>query len=62
MTTITLEKEKNLLQKTKFQDEYELYEYLKEYLLVEKLHEMEDEESSGPMEIWEAMKFLDGLK
>jgi len=61
MTTITLRKDTNILEKTNFQDEYELYEYLKEYLLVETLHKMDDEESSWAMNYDDSLQFLKSL-
>jgi hypothetical protein len=61
MVTLTLEKKASTFQKTKFQDEYELYKYLREFLLVEKLHELENDEATDSMNYEEAVKFLKTL-
>jgi len=61
MTTITLKKQKSSFKKTNFQDEYELFEYLRDYLLVEKLHTMQDEEVSEPMNYKDSVTFLNSL-
>lgn len=59
---LTIELEKNeVLQKTHFRDARNLYEYLHEYFLSEKLGKIENEESSGPMTYKESLVFLDSL-
>jgi len=59
---VTIELEKNeVLQKTHFQDAQELLAYLQEYFLVEKLHKMDWEESSWPMDYEDSVKFLKNL-
>ncbi len=61
MVTIELQKQKTNFSKKQFTDEYELVTYLQEYLLVEKLHSLEDEQSSWPMDLEDSINFLKSL-
>ena len=61
MITIEIQRQKTDFSKKRFSDEYELARYLQDYLLVEKLHSLENEEDSWPMNYADSVKFLKSL-
>ncbi len=60
MVTITIEEE-GVFHKTHFPDKIQLYKYLWDKILAEKLAESENSGEDGPFSPEEAMEFLDNL-